>query len=156
MSGFDFSKINPFSGQDASKAVQGKHVDRVDPNGNTVRFKPAPERKQSFLQMFINFFSRKSATVVPDLQPSYQPIVKLISPIEINSQEAITQFKSNFDTTNSEETTQHKLTNSADAGRFAKKLVLNGASLLSSSEFSDESILKGFKRLLNETKTFDL
>ena len=156
MSGFDFSKINPFSGKDAAKAVQSKSIDRVDPNGNNVRFKPAPERKQSFLQMFINFFSRKSATVVPDSQPAYQPIVKTISPIEINSQKAIAQFKSNFDTTNPEEAAQHKPTNTADAGRFAKKLVLNGAPLLTSSEFSDGSILEGFKGLLNETKPYDL
>ena len=118
MSGFDFSKINPFSGKDVDKAVQSTSIDRVDPNGNNVRFKPAPERKQSFLQMFINFFSRKSAKVVPDSQPSYQPIVKMISPIEINPHEAIAQFKSNFDSTNPEEAAQHKQTNSADAGRF--------------------------------------
>ena len=156
MSGFDFSKINPFSGKDVDKAVQSTHIDRVDPNGNNVRFKPAPERKPSFLQMFINFFSRKSAKVVPDSQPSYQPIVKMISPIEINPHEAIAQFKSNFDSTNPEEAAQHKQTNSADADRFAKKLVLNGAPLLTSPEFSNVSILEGFKGLLNETKPYDL
>ena len=39
---------------------------------------------------------------------------------------------------------------------FAKKLVLNGAPLLTSPEFSNVSILEGFKGLLNETKPYDL
>ena len=157
MSGFDFSKINPFSGKNAVHSTKGKDVERVDPkNGDSLKFKPAPERKQSFLQMFINFFSRKSARVVPDSQPTYQPIGKTISPIEINPHEAIAQFKSNFDSTNPKEAAQHKQTNGADADRFAKKLALNGAPLLTSPEFSDGSILEGFKGLLNETKPYDL
>jgi hypothetical protein len=105
--------------------------------------------------MFINFFSRSSEKVVPDSQPIYQSLRKAIFPVKINSQEAIAQFKSNFDSTNTEEVAQHKKTNSADANRFSKKLELNGTPLLAPNESRDESILGGFKRLLSETKTYD-